>query len=685
MQQGAERLKQALLAQRGGLFHWVPVCLGLGIGVYFGLRAEPGGLLRALVAGASLLLGAGGVLAGLRGRALVQPLLIGVALVCAGASLAAWRAHAVAAPVLTWRYYGPVEGRIVGIDRSASDAVRLTLDRVRLDRVAPDRTPARVRISLHGPEGTEIRPGLTVMTTAHLSAPNGPVEPGGFDFRRHAWFQRLGGIGYTRVPLLAVAAPEPRDMIVFRTRMALAEAFRDGLGGEAGAFAAAVTAGDRSGMGQEALLALRVSNLAHLLAISGLHMGLLTGFVFMAVRRVLVLSNRIALYWPVKSLAAGAALAVASVYLALSGWSIATERAFVMVAVALVAAMALRRALTLRAVALAAIVVLGLRPEALLSPGFQMSFAATLALVWVFGLLKELEWPGRGWTGRVMTVVLSSAVAGLATAPVAAAQFNQVAHYGLIANLLSVPVMGTLVMPAALISVLAMPFGLEALPMAVMGWGLDWILGVAGVVSALDGARGTVPAPPRMALPVLVLGALFVMLWSGRARWLGLAPMAAALVLWAGTQRPAVLIAETGGLVGVLGPEGRALSRDRAESFTARVWLENDGEAVAQADAAARWSAGAGVVHVTGKRAAAGLGPCAAGEVVVLNVAAAEAPGARGCDVWDLARLRQSGAVAIHGSGTSRRVVTSREVSGVRLWSPAVAVPREEVTLAQGE
>ncbi|MBT9384465.1 ComEC family competence protein [Pseudooceanicola sp. CBS1P-1] len=672
MQQRPAVLAGVLLAQRGGLFCWVPVAFGTGIGLYFGLGQEPG---PGLVAG---LAGLAAALALLSWRVgyLWRPLVLGLALLLAGLVWAGLRASQVAAPVLPFRYYGPIEGRIVAMDRSASDAVRLTLDHVRLDRLAPQETPARVRISLHGPEGTEPLPGGWVMTTGHLSAPSGPAEPGGFDFQRHAWFLRLGAVGYTSVPLMALAPPDPAALHLFRLRMALAQRFRDGLPGEAGAFAAAVTAGDRSGMGQETLQALRVSNLAHLLAISGLHMGLLAGFVFMATRRGLVLSRRIALYAPVKSIAAAAALLAATGYLLLSGGSIATERAYVMVAMALIGAMALRRAISLRAVALAGLVVLALRPEALLSPGFQMSFAATLALVAVFAALREISWQARGWGGRALTLVLSSAVAGLATAPVAAAQFNQIAHYGLVANLVSVPVMGTVVIPAALVAVLLMPLGLQALPLWVMGLGLNWILWVAHRVAAWPGARGMVMAPPGMVLPLFAIGMLTVILWRGRGRWLGLGPMAAAFLLWAQAERPPVLIAESGGLVGILTPEGRALSRARAESFVAAIWLENDADPALQEAAALRWPGAPQVRHATGKRAAAAEGPCRDGEWLVLNVPAAEAPGATGCRVLDPSGLRQLGAVALWPA--EGRMVTARQVAGQRLWNTPGLPPLQD-------
>ncbi len=284
-------LARALLLQRGHLFGWAPVCLGTGIAIYFTLRIEPSlwiyaGLCTLMVAclGVSRLLGQA-----------VAPLAIGAALIITGVILAGARAHVVAGPVMGWRYYGPVEGRVVGIDRSASDAVRVTLDRVHLRDVAPARTPGRVRLSLHsGITGAVPVPGLILGATGHLSPPSGPVEPGGFDFQRHAWFQGLGAVGYTRVPLVALAPPSGAQPM-FQIRMALSTHVQNALPGESGAFAAAIMTGDRSGMGQETLKALRVSNLAHLLAISGLHMGLLTAFVFAAFRYGLALVPWLAL------------------------------------------------------------------------------------------------------------------------------------------------------------------------------------------------------------------------------------------------------------------------------------------------------------------------------------------------------------------------------------------------------
>lgn len=665
-----QRIEAGWLLQRGALFPWAPVMLACGIGGYFALHSEPSPMLLLACGGGA----AGLMLAARAGREWSGPCLWAAALLLAGFALAGLRAHLVAAPVLGWRSYGPVEGRIVGIDRSASDALRLTLDQIVLARTDPDRVPHRVRVSLQG-DGASFRaiPGNRVMMTAHLGPPGGPVEPGGFDFQRQAWFLGLGAVGYTRSPVLNIS-PANSAQPLLRARMTLSGHVQARLPGQVGAFAAAIMTGDRSGLDAATLEAMRVSNLAHLLAISGLHMGLLAGFVFAACRLGFAAVPRIGLRWPAKKLSAGFALVAAAGYLGLSGGNVATERAFVMVAVMLTAVMLDRRALTLRAVAVAATIVLCLHPEALLGPGFQMSFAATVALVGVFGWLRDADIQlGPPWLRPLLTVVISSAVAGAATAPVAAAHFNQFVQYGLLANLLSVPLMGLLVMPAAVLAVLVLPLGLDWIALWVMGLGLDWILFVARWVSALDGARIPVIAPGPEVLPIFSLGALFVVLWQGRARLVGILPVLLAFWLWAGVERPLVLISDTGALVGVMTEQGRALSKPRGAGFVATNWLENDGDRATQIAAYARWPQAAGsrlpVRVIDGAAVMQRPIDCAGAPVVVVTVDLAPPPTGEGCLVFTPTSLRATGAVALYDGADGPHLVTARDVTGRRLWN----------------
>jgi len=653
--------------------------LAIGIGGYFALRFEP--VLRDYL----LVVLLSGGLAGL-GRFVfpkLGPIFLAIVLVGAGLVLAGVRAHSVAAPSLDFRYYGAIEGRIIGIDRSASDKVRLTLDAVVLERMAPTRVPERIRISLHGDMHFTPAPGLRVMTTGHLSSLQGPVEPGGFDFRRMGWFQGLGAVGYTRNPTL-VSAPAKigfRDQSIARQRMVISTAVQDALPGRTGAFAAAIMTGDRSAMDIDTIEALRVTNLAHLLAISGLHMGLLTGFVFAAIRLLFALWPWAALRWPTKKLAAIAGLVAGAYYYALSGGNVATERAFIMVSVMFCAVLMDRRAITLRAVAIAATLVLIARPEVLLSPGFQMSFAATTALVAAFGFLRE--WPGARpprWASWGIGLVVSSTVAGLATAPVAAAHFNRFADYGLIANLLSVPLMGLVVMPGAVLAAVLAPIGLAWIGLWAMKPGIDWILMIADWVSGFEGASTLVVSPDGSVLPLLSLGALWMVLWKGKTRVLGVFPLAFGFLMWSNTERPDILISEGGGLIGVLTSDGRVLSKEKGDGFSAKVWLENDGDGVDQYTASMRTGIVAedGQIRVNFNNFAVSrlfgravenriADACANSDMVIVSK---KLEGVWPCDVHDLVKFRDTGSIGISFNDDVMHLKTANDVAGARLWVP---------------
>lgn len=660
----------ALLAQRGHLMPWTPVALGAGIAAYLGLRHEPGPAAWAAVAVAALAC----VLLARRAGPAASPLLLALALMAAGAGLAAWRTHAVAAPVLTFRYYGPIEGRIVHVDRSGSDALRLTLDRVVLERMEPSRTPAHVRLSLRGDQRwLAPEPGRVVMLTGHLSPPSGPAEPGDFDFRRSAWFDGLGAVGYTQSPVLTAAPPEG-GLWLDRLRAHLSGAVQARIAGDAGGLAAAVVTGDRAGLSAAANQAMRDAGLYHLVSISGMHMGMLVAFSFGLVRTLVALVPFVALRVDGRKVAAVAALPVAAFYLALAGRDVATERAFVTVAVMLGAILLDRRAVSLRSVAVAALVVLALRPESVANAGFQMSFAAVVALTWAFGGGQPVR---SRWIAPVAMLLLSSLVAGLATAPYAGAHFNRFAAYGLLSNLLAVPAMGILVMPGAAILALLGPLGIEQPALLMIDWGCRWILWVSDVVANLDGAAWALPTATPAMLPVLTLGGLFVVLWQGRGRWAGVPVVALALALWVMAERPALLVTESGAVMGVLGPEGRAVSHPTGDGFAVGAWLDNDGEVADQAQAAtrpglaveertARAEVGGSVVLLArGKRALAAVEGCGGADVLVTD----EEAGARPCVVLDALTLRGSGSVAGWAGADGLRLVTAAEMAGARPWT----------------
>ena len=592
----------ALLGQQyTNLVLWTPVAMGVGIAAYFGLEQEPNPYWCLAMAAPVLLLflGIG------RRLGLVAFVLCWAAFgVIAGFSLAVWSAHRVAAPAISYPVGETVEGRVVEISRSASGRPRITLEDVVVYGVEPERLPSSVRLTILDETGELPVPSDRIRVYATLMPTGEPVEPGGFDFHRRAFFDGLGAVGLTRGVLTRVALSEGLSLLdkirsqIAWVRNQISKALREVLPGAEGGFAAAILVGDRAWINEADQEALRASNLAHLLAISGLHMGILTGLVFAVFRGGLALVPIATTQVSTKKIAAVVALIAGCAYLMLSGATIATQRAFIMVAVALTAVLLDRPALTLRALAVAAIIVLAIRPISLLDAGFQMSFAATAALIggfsWVRGRMRTPHWLDRTGPFKVVAtyvtaLLFASLLAGIATAPFAAFHFNRTAPYGLIANLLAVPIMGFVIAPAACIAAVLAPLGWAEWPLRVMGEGISQILNVAHSVSDLPGAVQPVGAVAPEALILVVAGGLWILLWKGGARTLGLAAIAGGLALWSTPPpRPDLIVAPQARLIGKMTPQGRALDHPTAQGYAAKTWLRRDGDMATQIEAAER-------------------------------------------------------------------------------------------------
>ena len=689
-----------LQAARGALFPFVPVFLAFGVGLWFALPFEPGLWFYAGFGGGVVAL----VVVWRFGPELAQPLMVAAACIAVGLLSTGLRAHMVEAPMLARPYYGPVQGRITVIDRSQSDAMRLTLDQVVLRDLSGAVTPLKVRVSLHGPPpGTMYQPGQIVMTTARLAAPESAVEPGGFDFRRMAYFNKLGAIGYTAAPVVMWAPAAEGSQVINRLRGHLSAAIQAQVPGDSGAFASGVMTGDRANISAAVVMDLRQSSLAHLLAISGINMAFITAFVFGIVRYGLAMVPPVALRVNSKKIAAVVALGVALFYLLLSGANVATMRAFLMVSVMLCAVLLDRRALSFRSVALAATLLLLVEPEGLTEPGFQLSFAATVALIAGFGPVQRwLKTRLPGWMEPPAMLVATSVLAGVATAPFAAATFNMFTDYGLFANLMTVPVM-SLLMAAGVMAALLAPLGLAWPALWVMDLCARWILWVAHWIAGLDGAVTPIVAPGPWVVPLLACGALWMMLWPGRARWMGGGPVVLALALWVMVERPAVLISSDGVLVGLMGQAGRALSSPRGAGFAAESWLADDGDLTLPADAALRPGfsgpktarafqiGGFRGEVLSGKAALQGLAAaCARADIVVVPVALGPAPPqAPGCLVIDRVLLDQTGALELRVEGDGLRLVPVRAVQRIWLGGRPVAAPqvwrKDPARLAAGQ
>ncbi len=674
-----------LAAERERWPLWLPGFMGAGIGVYFWLSFEPAAWVGP---GGLALAGAALALAWRRGG-WRWPAGIAVALAL-GFAAAQFEAHGVAAPVLVHRVNGPLEGRVLAVD-PLPEGSRLVLAPTRLADLAPADLPARVRVRLrHGDGG--VTPGDGVRLRVSLEPPPGPAMPGAYDFERRAWFERLGGVGY------ALSAPQRLDgpaagaiaQAIEAVRHAVTRRIRAALPGPDGAIAAALIAGETHAIPPGDAGAFRDAGLAHILVIAGLHMGMVAGICFFALRALFALIPPVALNHPTKKYAAALALLLTFLYMLLSGATVSSRRAFVMTALALLAILIDRLSLSARALALAAVAIMLMTPDSATGPSFQMSFAAVTALVAFYeawrariaawhrdaGALKRL---GLYAVGIAFTTVVTT----VATAPFTVYHFNRLPLYSVAANILAVPITGFWVMPWAILACLLMPVRLEALALAPMSWGIDLITAIAKGVTAWPGAVLNLPSMPAWGIAVAASGGLWLAIWRRRWRWWGALPLAFGLLSANFVRPPDILIARDAGLVAVRAADGRYLpskakgERAAADSWAKRAatalgpaWPENGASAdgLLSCDAGAcRYSARGTVVTLLRDPARFDRSQCRADLVVAAVPAWRICPGARILDRIDAYR---DGGYAVWLDNGAVRSKSVRDYQGARLWSP---------------
>lgn len=683
-------LADLLAAERHRRVLWLPVAVGAGVVLYFTLPVEPPSW-----TGAGVLIFLAGMSYLLRRRPLALPLLIGAAALAAGVAAAQLRTQMVAAPVLAKRL-GPVSvtGRAVAVEPQGT-ARRITLEYPEIGRLRREETPRRVRIRVTARE-PEVRPGDRVRLRAVLTPPPPPVAPGAFDFQRQSYFRGLGAVGF------AFGAPEPlpRDgggpgfaAAVAGLRQVIGERVMAALPAPEGAVARALMTGERGAIPERVMAAMRDSGMAHLLAISGLHIGLVAGLLYFGLRALLALVPPLALRWPIKKVAAAVGIFGAAAYAVVAGAPIPTQRAFLMVGLVLLAVLLDRRGLGIRTVAWAALVILLVQPESLLGASFQLSFAAVTALVAVYEEIGDMRNRRRRQRPAMILkpfaylggVAVSTLIAGAVTAPFAVFHFNRLAVFGLAANLGAVPVTALWIMPWAVVAFLLMPLGLESLALVPMGWGISAVVTIAETVAAWPGAVNLLPAMPDWALAAIVLGGLWLFLWRRSWRFLGLVPIAAGFAGLAVADPPDILVDDRGELLAVRMADGElAVSSLQVGRFDREIWLRRDG----QEEQARKWPEEG--ESRDGRLACDGLGCIyrAGGPIVALvrapgaleedcriaDVVIASVPVRRPCPsarvVVDRFDLWRNGAHALWLEESGLRVESVNGVRGIRPWVP---------------
>ncbi|MCA3695225.1 ComEC/Rec2 family competence protein [Aquidulcibacter sp.] len=450
-----------------------------------------------------------------------------------------------------------VTGYVEQIDRTQRGTWRAKIVVETLSHTRLEARPKSVRVALAQDEPP--KPGQKVRCQAILRPPPGPVVPGAYDHARRAWFQGLGGVGYALRPCAVIEASPPlTQSIQFRLALWRAQAARsivEATDSDGGGFLAAVTTGDRAWLSEADVEALQASGLSHVISVSGLHVGLLGGLIYLVIWKLAALVPALSLRLDARKIAAVIALCGTGAYCIFTGAEAPAVRAFIMSGIAFGAILLNRKAISMRGLAIAAICVLVALPESAIDPGFQMSFLATAALValWEIWERRRAGAPELGlfqraamWLGGAAA---TSVVAGLATAPISAATFGRVSVWSLPANLMAAPILDFWVAPFSAIAASLAPFGLDDWAWQAAASGLSVTLKIAHWIAALPGANASIAWTSSTAPLILIVAILWLTLWRSWLRLLAIVAITAGVAIWAFSPKP----------VAWIGPEGRAI------------------------------------------------------------------------------------------------------------------------------
>lgn len=520
--------------QRKSLFLWIPVAIGAGIITYFtAIDTVTWSLIGSALFFSALAIAKSVYVYAKTGQALWLLIMIAtmaMGLFVCGYGLAKYRTDSLNTPMVTKDYFGYMDGTIEKlVPMDGGKAKRVILNNVTIEN---DDRVLRVRLKTYHFKGDDWRNGDLIRVRVKLMAPSGAIMPNGFDFSRKAYFERFSAVGYTIGDAVLVSkSPQKKSYSghIQSFRDYIGQRLYEAMAPDHAAIAQALLTGERDGMRGDDVEALRVSGLAHLLAISGLHIGLVAGCMFFFIRLFLVIIPGLALRYPIKKWAAACAILTAGCYMILAGATVPTVRAFIMTSLVLLAVILDRSALNLRLVALAAIIVMVTTPESVIGPSFVLSFAA------VAGLIVFYQGVGRQWLVNarayhplwrpiyyILGVIVTSLVATLATAPFSVMFFNRFAVYSLISNIGAMPVMAFIVMPFGLLSTLFIPFGLDEYLWPIMAWGINQIQDIAHATTAMPHADLRLPSFTNVETFLICFAFIWLLLWRGALRFLAL-------------------------------------------------------------------------------------------------------------------------------------------------------------------
>ena len=559
---------------------WFTVLFGLGIAIYFSLKSEPSkwltlGLIEGLILLAVIF----------RHHINILKLFACLAIVLSGFTLvqikAIWLAEN-ASILPEEKFY--FKGKIEKIDTNYQGRKRFILSDVK--DFKGKHYKGKYRITQRT-KNDDANIGDCVEMVGKIMPLSKAVMVGGYQFDRKGFFEGLKGTGFAESRWFKIDCENKSkfdfNALISNLRKNISKHIKETLPKDEASIATAIIAGERGEINEKQYENYRNSGLAHFLSISGLHISMLAGLMFFLIRFVLSLIPSIALRFDTKKIAAVFAIVISFFYLLISGQAIPAQRAFIMTFIVLLGVLLNRRAISMQTICLAGFIVLALSPQVLVSASFQMSFAAVMGLVAFYEKTSKAitEFLNVGIFHRyirivilyILGVVVSDFIASLMTLPFAVYHFNIIASYTTLGNFLAGPIIGIIIMPMVLLSMLFMPFGLDKIFLQALGFGINLVNQITEYVSSLPNAALYVPSMPHWGLMLIVIGGLWLMLWQAKWKYFGIIGIVLGLLSIMTTDTPDIIIGPQAKAVAFKNPQGELeIVSSRSGKFIKDIW-----------------------------------------------------------------------------------------------------------------
>lgn len=666
---------------------WWPVFIGIGVGLYFSLPFEPNYFFPLIV---TLILFLFIFLFNLIQWRTVSFLFLLLSLIGVGVTSGVMRSNNAFSPIVQeGMKFTKIQGYIDEIQYNTRGK-RYILSDLKIEGLDKKNTPEFIRINVNTKDNGA-KPGDYIWTLGVLRPPPGPSLPGGYNFSYYAFFKQIGAVGYASYPILIsdcskYICPEVGILGKFRpwisgVRDNIFNNIKSHLSEDSSGIAAAMLIGNKGTIPKPLIENIRDAGLAHLLAISGMHMTLVAGLLFFAIRYLCATIPAISLRHDTKKWAAIGSMIGCFIYLLISNFPISAQRAYIMACLFFITILLDRSVTPLRSIAFAAIIVLIVQPESLLMPSFQMSFAAVIAIVGFYESMRNYlpnlyEKPILVRGGHhIMLIAITSIVASLATMPFSLYHFHQLSGIGLVSNIIAIPVTTFIIMPSGILSLLLMPIGLEFIPLYVMEIGIDILINTSNFVSIFP-KLPSFPAISNIGLVIFSLSLLWLIIWQNKKRFIGLIAIIILCISWVSfpISMPELLISNKGNLFAIKDEQDKLhFSSLQKSRFDRERWMEYFDQKKAFKFTKERINNNKSFYQHPYYRLynfpVSETPKCNDDNVVILlqeNISVESDD----CEYITLKEISNEGVHALYFDGLETKIVTASDVIGNRPWNP---------------